>query len=71
MPHVEATYLAWLDARRTGIADPAGFFRQAGVALSNGKDFGLEGYVRLNFGCPRSLLLEGLERMRRALATRG
>jgi len=27
-----------------------------------------DGFVRLNFGTPRSILTEGLERMRRALA---
>jgi len=43
--------------------------KQAHVALSDGKQFGApgEGHVRLNFGCPRALLLEALERMRRAL----
>jgi cysteine-S-conjugate beta-lyase len=66
--HVEATYLAWIDARDTGIADPAGFFEKAGVGLSDGADFDGPGFVRLNFGCRRALLAEGLERMRRALA---
>lgn len=70
MTHVEATYLAWIDARKTGIADPAGFFEQAGVGLSDGVDFGGPGYVRLNFGCPRSLLIEALRRMREALDRR-
>jgi cystathionine beta-lyase len=53
MSHVEATYLAWIDARGLGVADPAAFFEEAGVGLSNGVDFGLPGWVRLNFGCPR------------------
>jgi len=64
---VEATYLSWIDVRETGIEDPVGFFEQAGVGLSGGADFGLPGYVRLNFGCPRSLLAEALRRMRAAL----
>ena len=67
---VEATYLAWIDTRQTGIAQPAAFFEQAGVGLSDGADFGLPGYLRLNFGCPRSLLAEALERMQRALRER-
>lgn len=64
--HVEATYLAWLDARGLGFADPALAFREAGVALSDGSDFGAPGYLRLNFACPRSTLTEALERMRHA-----
>ncbi len=67
----EATYLAWIDCREAGIADnPYRFFlERARVALSDGTAFGPggEGCVRLNFGCPRALLAEGLERMRAAL----
>jgi len=65
--HAEATYLAWIDVRATGIEKPGQFFEQAGVGLSDGVDFGAPGFVRLNFGCPRSLLVEALQRMRRAL----
>ena len=65
--HAEATYLAWIDVRATGIEKPGQFFEQAGVGLSDGVDFGTPGFVRLNFGCPRSLLVEALQRMRRAL----
>jgi cystathionine beta-lyase len=63
MTHVEATYLAWIDARGLGTADPAAHFEAAGVGLSNGRDFGLPGWVRLNFGCPRITLESALERM--------
>jgi cysteine-S-conjugate beta-lyase len=65
--HVEATYLSWIDVRSTGIGDPVRFFEEAGVGLSGGADFGLPGYVRLNFGCPRPLLAEALRRMREGL----
>ena len=65
--HVEATYLAWIDARETGLADPAKDFERAGVGLSDGAEFGAPGFIRLNFGCHRSLLAEGLARMRAAL----
>jgi cysteine-S-conjugate beta-lyase len=69
----EATYLAWLDCRSAGAAarDPYTFFlERARVALNDGVAFGPggAGFVRLNFGCPRALLAEGLERMRAALA---
>jgi cystathionine beta-lyase len=43
MTHVEATYLAWVDARDLHIAKLTLFFEEAGVRLS----------VRLNSGCPR------------------
>ncbi|MBJ6798647.1 MalY/PatB family protein [Geomonas propionica] len=64
---VEATYLSWIDLRQTGIEDPVRFFEDAGVGLSGGSDFGLAGYVRLNFGCRRELLKEALRRMKVAL----
>jgi cystathionine beta-lyase len=72
MARPEGTYLAWLDCREAGIpdGDPFPFFlERARVALNDGKAFGPggEGFVRLNFGCPRALLVEGLERMREAL----
>ena len=69
----EGTYLAWLDCRPAGIADPFTFFlTQAKVALGDGAAFGTpgQGFARLNFGTPRALLTEGLERMRKALAGR-
>lgn len=64
---VQATYLAWIDCRAAGIAEPQSFFEQAGVGLSNGADFGLPGFVRLNFACPRVTLDQALSRMRAAL----
>lgn len=67
----EATYLAWLDCRAANIADnPQSFFlRQAKVAFNDGATFGPggEGFVRLNFGCPRATLEMGLERLKKAL----
>jgi len=68
MTHVEATYLAWIDVRATGIDQPGRFFEEHGVGLSDGADFGLPGFVRLNFGCSRSLLVAALQRIRKALA---
>jgi cystathionine beta-lyase len=45
------------------------FEKQAKVALNEGITYGTggEGFVRLNFGCPRSILVEALERMEAAL----
>ncbi|HWB05778.1 MAG TPA: PatB family C-S lyase [Verrucomicrobiales bacterium] len=68
MPHIEATYLAWLDVRALNLPQPASaHFEAHGLALNNGADFGSPGYVRLNFGCPRSTLEEGLRRFEAAL----
>jgi cystathionine beta-lyase len=69
----EGTYLAWLDCRGAGIPgdDPYTFFlERARVGFSDGTTFGRggKGFVRLNFGCPRAMLTDGLERMRKALA---
>jgi cysteine-S-conjugate beta-lyase len=68
----EATYLAWLDCRGAGIPnnDPFTFFlERAKVSFNDGATFGRggQGFVRLNFGCPRSLLMDGLGRMETAL----
>ena len=70
MAPTEATYLAWIDARGLGVANPAQFFEEAGVGLSNGADFGLPGWVRLNFGCPKATLEEALKRMKAACTAR-
>lgn len=69
--HVEATYLAWIDARAARLADPVGFFEDAGVGLSDGAEFDAPGFLRLNFACSRRLLIEALGRMRSALERLG
>lgn len=65
--HVEATYLAWIDARWLGERNAMRFFDAAGVHLSDGGPFQGQGFVRLNFGCPRKTLQEALDRMRAAV----
>ena len=70
----QATYLAWLDFSAYKLKkSPYDFFlKKAKVAVSDGKIFGKgsEEYVRLNFGCPRSILEQGLDRMRKSLFRR-
>ncbi len=70
----EATYLAWLDCRDSGICgDPYEFFLEHGrVGLSGGPAFGTggTGFVRVNFGCARATLAEALRRMQGALIGR-
>jgi len=67
----EASYLAWIDCRAAGLdGSPYAFFLEnAKVGLSDGAIFGPggEGFVRMNLGCPRATLIEGLERMQYAL----
>jgi cystathionine beta-lyase len=70
----EGTYLAWLDCRAAGIpGNPCQFFlERSRLGLNDGSDFGPggEGFVRLNFGCPRANLVVALERMKEALLDR-
>ena len=68
MTPVEGTYLAWLDVRDLGLQDPAAHFQAHGVGLSDGADFAGPGFLRLNFGCPRALLKEGLARFAAGVA---
>lgn len=67
----EATYLAWLDCSALGLGpDPSVRFLERGdVALAPGLNFGKEGsgFVRLNFGTTREILVETVERMARAI----
>jgi cystathionine beta-lyase len=76
IPHIRATkpagtYLGWLDCRNSGISgNPYDFFlKESRVALNSGPLFGPggEGFVRINFGTPRALMLQGLDRMKIAL----
>lgn len=67
----EATYLAWLDFRDINFEGnlQQHFIDEAKVALSPGNFFGHsgEGFLRLNFGCPRPLLEDGLGRLKQAI----
>lgn len=64
---MESTYLAWFDVSKLKLENPAKFFEDHGVGLSDGVAFDGLQHVRLNFGCPRDRLLQGLERMASAL----
>ncbi len=67
MTPVEGTYLAWMDVRDLGLDDPGAYFEGFGLGLSDGAAFGGPGFVRFNFGCPRSLLEAGLARFSAAI----
>ena len=64
---LEATYLAWIDASETGIDNIQERILKAGVRLMNGKIFMGEGFLRLNFACPKSVLVEAVKRIKMAL----
>ncbi|GHV67039.1 hypothetical protein AGMMS49928_03160 [Spirochaetia bacterium] len=70
LTHVEGTYLQWVDFRPLGIDEPFKWLQEKAKILPNeGKSFGAqgEGYVRINFGAPRSRLEEAIQRIRAAL----
>jgi cysteine-S-conjugate beta-lyase len=66
----EATYLIWLDFSAFGLTDEALNQKliDAGVGLNRGVQFGKQGsgYMRINIGCPRSVLHEALVRIQKA-----
>lgn len=72
----EATYLAWIDYHRTGILQETYnvrfdrfFYQDAKVAVYTGQFFGKpgKGFIRLNYGCSRATLIEGLRRIENTL----
>jgi cystathionine beta-lyase len=65
MLHPEATYLAWIDTRVTGLEKPVEHWRKkAGLELADGAFFGAPGWLRLNYACPRRTLEDGVRRLR-------
>lgn len=66
MAHVEGTFLGWLDVSALNLNSPHQHFLEHGVALSDGADMGMAGYLRLNFGCARSTLEEIVKRLQQA-----
>lgn len=70
----EATYLIWLDFNDYGMNDKElseFVVKKARVGLNNGDRFGTggSGWLRLNTGCPQSVLKEGLERLGEAFSS--
>lgn len=73
---MEATYLAWVDFRAFPLAGEAltEFLRREAQFFANpGEGFGAggEGFVRVNLACPKSVLLEAVERLAAACKARG
>lgn len=68
----EASFLIWLDFRGTGYSHTEvkeRLISKGRVALNDGLEFGAdgEGFMRLNIGCPHSVLLDGLNRIKLAM----
>jgi cysteine-S-conjugate beta-lyase len=72
----EATFLIWLDFSAYRMKDRELWkfaTEKAKVGLNNGGRFGSggDGWLRLNIGCPRSILEEGLEKLKGAFGELG
>ncbi|MBN2659929.1 MAG: cystathionine beta-lyase, partial [Tannerellaceae bacterium] len=68
----QASFLIWLDCKELGLSQSelVKLFRdKAGLALNDGTIFGKEGegFMRLNIGCPRSVIEESLNRLKKAV----
>lgn len=68
----QASFLIWLDCRKLGLDHDALidlFVNRARLALNDGAMFGAEGsgFMRLNIGCPRSILQNALESLEKAI----
>lgn len=65
---LEGTYLVWVDCRSTGMSSEQleqRLLEQARVWLNAGSMYGAagEGFMRINIACPRSRLMEALQRV--------
>lgn len=72
MTPLDATYLAWIDLRAYGFTTDELMERthKAGVAFTPGTFFGKElgeGFLRFNIACPHRFIIEGVQRLKKAL----
>lgn len=70
----DATYLMWIDYRKTGIEEKEMMTRLLSigeVALDPGTKYGEagRGFLRINVACPFELLQDGVERIKRTLTS--
>lgn len=68
----QASFLVWLDCRELGMSQDELvhlFKDKAGLALNDGSIFGPggEGHMRLNIGCPRSVLDKAMNALKKAV----
>lgn len=72
---LEGTYLLWVDCRAAGVASEElarRLLTEHKLMVSAGTLYGPEGegFLRLNIACPRTLLAEGLQRLKNGLDRR-
>jgi len=70
----DATYLMWLDCRGLGMTQQElsdFFINKAHIALTNGIGYcpALEGFMRLNVACPRSILQQAMKQLEEAVSS--
>lgn len=68
----DATYLVWLDCRELGLSNEElrrFMIEKAGLGLNEGSSFGrsLQGFMRLNAACPRSVLEQAMKQLEAAV----
>jgi cysteine-S-conjugate beta-lyase len=64
---LQATYLAWIDCRNSPINNMLQLLLDNGVRIIDGSLFKGEGFIRLNFACPFSVLEEAVNRIEKAI----
>lgn len=68
----DATYLMWLDCKKTGLDSDAlaeSLRKNTGLFVSSGTQYGGNGrdFLRVNIACPRAVLYDGLDRLNRGI----
>ncbi|MDX8365895.1 MalY/PatB family protein [Cytobacillus sp. IB215665] len=68
----DASYLIWIDCRSLHMTDEQlkrELLDEGKLALEPGSKFGIagNGFVRMNIGCPKQTLYDGLDRLKKAL----
>ena len=71
----QASFLVWLDCRELGLTQEELnhlFVDDAKLALNSGTTYGPggEGFMRLNVGCPRSIIEKALNNLKKAISSR-
>lgn len=72
---LEGTYLVWADIRSTGLSSDElteRLLKDGRVLVNSGTMYGREageGFIRINIACPRSRMMDGLERIAKVLKT--
>lgn len=64
---MEGTYLVWVDCRPLGIDSDSlehQLLEEERLWLNSGTMYGKDGFMRINIACPRSVMIDGLNRFR-------